>query len=52
VTFAHVTGVPIEEALLTLAPVLPLLALALRTRLARVMGQLRRGHFSGRRGVE
>jgi hypothetical protein len=39
---AHVAGVPIEESLLTLAPVLPLLVLALRQRCARIVGQLRR----------
>jgi hypothetical protein len=40
-TVAHIAGVPVEESLLTLTPVLPLLALSLRARMTRVIGRRR-----------
>jgi hypothetical protein len=52
VTLAHIAGVPVEESLLMLAPVLPLLVLGVRARVARVAGQLRRGHAAGRDSPE
>jgi hypothetical protein len=52
VTVAHIAGVPVEESLLMLGPVLPLLVLAVRARVARVTGHLRRGHLAGRDGTE
>ena len=41
-TFAHVGGVPLEEGLLTLAPVASVLAVLVGARLREIGGRLRR----------
>ena len=41
-TFAHIAGVPVEESLPMLAPVVPMLAFAARARVRRIVGQRRR----------
>jgi hypothetical protein len=41
-TVAHIAGIPVEESVLTLTPVLPLLVLGVRTRVSRIARRLTR----------